>query len=196
MLKRSHQARCGFNEFARVFAGKASEYSMAFPGDAENGAAAVGEIFGAFEQVLAHASVHEFYGAVVPEAEALGRVSDGDGSILRRAGHLEEQLVLLRLEACFHGGLLTEEEEAAQLEAEVRQSADEGMGSAGFGVSGHVYIVTRYNLLLHFVRARSRFACCRGVRVDYRSTLLHAKTFYPDDSIPRTGQIGTPVGVR
>ncbi len=147
VLKRAHQAGRGLNELARVLAGKAGENATAPAGDTEDCAAAVGRIFPALEQVLALAAVHQLDGAVVLEAEAPGGVGDGDGGFIGRAGHLEKQLVLLGLEAGFDRGLLTEVEEAAQLKAEVRQGANEGIGNKGFRVSGHIYIVSRYKCL-------------------------------------------------
>lgn len=124
VLEGSHQAGRCLNELARVLSGKLGQDAISLAGDVEDCAAAVGGIFGAFQQVFAHAAVHQLDGAVMPEAQALGRIGDGDGSVFRRAGHLEEQLVLLRLEARFHGGLLAEEEEAAQLEAEIGEGAN------------------------------------------------------------------------
>ncbi|MGA9425024.1 MAG: hypothetical protein WBV33_08085, partial [Terracidiphilus sp.] len=63
------------------------------------------------------------------------------------ACNLQEKLVLLRLQSGFQCRSFTEMQEAAQLKAEVRQGANEGIGNKGFRVSGHIYIVSRYKCL-------------------------------------------------
>jgi hypothetical protein len=92
-------------------------------GDAEDGAAPVSDVGDPFEQSFALATINELDRAVVLDAEARGGVCDGDDGFVWSASHLEEKLVLLRMQACFKRGRFTEEKEAAEFEAKFRQSA-------------------------------------------------------------------------
>ena len=128
LLERRGKARGALGEFARVVAGEAGQKLATFAGDAEDGAATVFLIDGAFEKAFALAAVDELYGAVVLEAEALSGVGDGDGGGCGRAGDLEQELMLLWMEAGGKGGVLTEVGEGAKVVAEL----GEGLEESGF----------------------------------------------------------------
>ena len=112
-------------ELAEVIAGEAVEEALAFRSEAEQDAAAVGGVFGAAQEALMLGAVGELDDAVVAQAEALGGVGDGGWGAVGGAGDLEEQLVLLGMEADGDGGGFAEMEEAAELEAEVGEGGEE-----------------------------------------------------------------------
>ena len=114
-------------------AGEPAQNLPAFGREVQNRAPLVAGIGFPGKKAFAGGAVDQLDGAVVPEAKALGGVGDGDRGALRRAGHLEQQLVLLRLQSDLRGGRLAELEEAAQFVAEVGQGAEERVG-------GHLYI--------------------------------------------------------
>jgi hypothetical protein len=138
-------------QFAGVIAGEAFEDATALAGDTEDGAALVDCVLGAGEEALTLGAIDEFDDAVVLEAEAGGGVGDGYGRRFRSACDLQKKLMLLRLESGGEGCALGEVKEAAQLEAEVGESAEE-VGLRGDDFKAHLYIVARYNA------RRKRFA--------------------------------------
>jgi hypothetical protein len=77
--------------------GKLTEDARALSRDAKQRAALVDAVDGAREKAFALGAVDKFDCAVVLEAEALSGVGDGDLGTVRRAGYLQEKLMLLRL---------------------------------------------------------------------------------------------------
>jgi len=61
----------------------------------------------------------------VPQAKALGRIGDGGDGCGRRACNLQQQLVLLGLQAGIVSGLLTELDKGAKAIAKFGQALDE-----------------------------------------------------------------------
>lgn len=71
--------------------------ALAFARKADEDAAAVGGVSLALEQAGLRATVAELERRVGAKAETPCQVADGDGNVFSRAGHLEHELVLLRL---------------------------------------------------------------------------------------------------
>ena len=116
-------------ELAEVIAGEAIEEAFAFRGEAKENAAAVGGVRGAAQEALVLGAVRELDDAVVAKAEALGGVGNGGRGAVGGTGDLEQELMLLGMEADGGGGGFAEVEEAAELEAEVGEGGEQGVGA-------------------------------------------------------------------
>src|SRR5207302_9336895 len=105
----------------------------------------------------AHAprAIHQFDRAVMPQAKPRGGISDGYRRAFRGSRHLQQQLVLLRMQPGMERGRLAEMQEAAQLIAEISQGSEERVG-CGCCLQVHIYIVTRYKY-----ECKSSPACIR-----------------------------------
>jgi hypothetical protein len=124
--------------------GKLTEDARALSRDAKQRAALVDTVDGAREKAFALGAVYKFDCAVVLEAEALSGVGDGDLGAVRRAGYLQEKLMLLRLQSCTGCGSLTEMEKAAQLVAEIGEGAEKREIGIELFYGVHIYIVSRH----------------------------------------------------
>jgi hypothetical protein len=102
-----------------VIGGEFVEDAAAFLCDGEDHAARVFGVFAAFDEALAHGAIDEFNDTVVLQAEAFGGVGDRGEGVGGFAGDLEEELVLLWLDAGVRCGAFAVEEESAELEAEL-----------------------------------------------------------------------------
>ena len=140
--KRLDQRRAHYFKFAAVVRGQFLEQPCAPGCDAQQDTASVGFIAGALEQTFFYGSVCELHYTVVPEAEALGRVGDGRECVGRRPGDLQQQLMLLGLQARGVRGLLTELEKRAKAIAKFGQPLDQAI--RGRSYLFHRYIVSRH----------------------------------------------------
>lgn len=132
-------------QLVRVEGGELPEHLFAMRGDAEQNPAPVSGVFGAEEQALGDGAIDELDGAVVPEAEPLGRVGDRRFLTFRDAGYLEQQLMLLRLQAGVVRGFLAEMQKDSELVAEGGECAQEGaIARCIVRACGHPRIVLRH----------------------------------------------------
>ncbi len=92
--------------------------------DAQQNAAGIGLVAGALEQAFFHGTVRKFNHAVVAQTEALGSVGDGRNRASRRSGNLQQQLMLLWLQASGVRCLLAELYERPKAVAKFRQPLD------------------------------------------------------------------------
>jgi hypothetical protein len=145
--KRLNQSGSHDFEFAAVMSCQLVEQTRPFCGDAEQDAAGIVSVAGSLEQALFLRAVCELDYAVVPQAEALGRIGDGGDCVGRRSGNLQQQLMLLRLETRVVSGLFTELYEGAKAIAKFGQAFDEAVGGVCYGVCyvfHFIYIVSRH----------------------------------------------------
>lgn len=95
----SDQSWGHFVQFARVVLRQLLKDLPAFACQVQEGSALVFLVRRSCDQFLTFQAVDQFNRAVVLEAEAACRIGDGDGCAFGSSCHLEEQLVLLRLQA-------------------------------------------------------------------------------------------------
>ena len=131
-------------QFIRVIGCQAVKEAMAFRRHFENRAPLVAGIRGARQQPFALRPIDQLNSAVVLQAKPLGRVRDGDRLAVACAGDLQEELMLLGLEAGFERDAFAEVDKAAELIAKFCQ-APKQRARAGLSTRvRHIYIVSRY----------------------------------------------------
>ena len=185
-------------EFARVVGGKLLEHRRAVRGNGEDNLAAILWVFGADEELFSDAAVDQADSAVMAQIEALGYISDGCDGARRRACDLQEQLVLLRMQARVERSLLAEVKEAAQVVAEVGQGAEKGFG-AGFRSSLRLHICIVAGCNLDFSKGKIRAhpeqfpcGCGLGFRAEASRALAreHPRLNHPSEQKPLAGDPG------
>jgi hypothetical protein len=95
-------------QFAGVGFGEAFKRAFSGRGELEDDEAMVGVGLEALDEACFSASFAELDDAVMAEAEALGDPGDGGFNAIGRAGDLQHELVLLRVEVSLKGRLLAE----------------------------------------------------------------------------------------
>jgi hypothetical protein len=123
--ERFDQGGAHYFELAAMVGRQPVEQSRALGGDTQQDAAGVALVGGALQQTLLDGAICQLHHAVVPQAEALGRVGDGGDGGGRRSGNLQQQLVLLGLQAGIVSGLLTELDEGAKAIAKFGQAFEQ-----------------------------------------------------------------------
>ena len=104
--------------------------------------AMVGFSMGAPEEAAGAQAVDQFDGAVMPDEQARGKLADDGPRAFGQAGDGQQKLMLAGLEAVRAGLLLAEVQEPVDLEAEIRQQPEVGLGEGFY--CAHKYIVARY----------------------------------------------------
>jgi hypothetical protein len=71
-----------------------------------------------FKQALLRAPIHQFDNGVVLQSKGFGRIGNRRRTPCRNACDREQELVLLRMQACIDGCILADQQEFPQLMAE------------------------------------------------------------------------------
>src|SRR5579862_8571828 len=109
-LKRCNQAGSHHVQFACMLTRQPIQDVLAFARHTELDAPLVGRIFNPLQKTLAFTAINQLDGAVVLESKPRRSICDCDRGIARSAGHLKQQLMLLRLQTRPQCCLLTETE--------------------------------------------------------------------------------------
>jgi hypothetical protein len=102
-------------------------------------------MFAAYQACL-FAAFAEFDDSMVPQAQSLRGVRDGCLRSLRRPGEMQQELVLLRMQACIHSALFAEVEKLSECIAELGESLQPPLIFCGWNVRGHVNIISYYDI--------------------------------------------------
>ncbi len=121
---------------------EAVEDGLARPRERHQDLAMVGFTVRTAEQAAVTETVHEFDGAVMADEQARGKLADDGPRALGQAGDGQQKLMLARLQAMRTRLLLAKVQKTVDLEAEIRQQPDVGLGE-GLNCA-HRYIVPRY----------------------------------------------------
>jgi hypothetical protein len=140
--ERLDKIRAHHFQLAAVMRRQLVQEARALGGNAEQDAARIVLVAGAFEQALLLRAVCQFDDAIVPQAETLGCVGNSGDCAGRRSSDLEEELMLLRLEPGIVGGLLTELHEGAKAIAKFGEALNKACRGVPFLF--HKYIVSRH----------------------------------------------------
>ncbi len=131
-------------QLARVIAGQRAHLPCASGGEPQQHTTAVGWILRPPQPSLALRPVDKFDHAVVAQAEAAGRVGDGGCRARGRTRYLQQELVLLGLQADCLRRALAKLQEAPQFEAEISEGGEQVVWDGRVGSRAHIYIVLRY----------------------------------------------------
>ncbi len=120
--------------------------------------------------------VDEFNRAIVLQAESLGGIRNGYGSRFRCTRHLQEKLVLLRLQSGFQGCGFAEMQESSHFKAKLSQCSNERVWACNRRFRSHRYIVSRYtylrNLSQSSIKDHSQLVFDHGTVCERRTTQI------------------------
>ncbi len=138
------KTRPQFVQLPRVVPGQPPQKLFAPVRDMQYHAAPVVGVCFAGQESFTYRAVDKLDRAVVLQPHALGGIRDGHGHPFRRAGHLQQKLVLLRLQSYLEGCAFAEMQEPAELITKVSQGPEKRIRTSGRNGVIHIYIVTRY----------------------------------------------------
>ena len=120
-LQHLRQSRSQLSQLPCMARGKPSQHFLAFSRHLQNRSALVHAIFRSRKETFSLGSIYKFNRAIVFQPQAFGRVGNGDSPPLGSSRDLQEKLMLLWMQAHFLRSAFAEVQEAAQLEAKLRQ---------------------------------------------------------------------------
>lgn len=131
-------------QLPRMIGSEMSQNQIAFSRDTQDCAPLISGVLSTFEQSLTLRSIHKLNGAVVLQSQSLGSISYRHHCSLGSPSHLQEKLVLFRLQSCAQRRAFAEMQKAAQFKTKLSQSAEQRVNPERSSSDFHVNIVSRY----------------------------------------------------